>query len=205
VKLNYGCGLDTAGGWLNCDSSVTLRAQRLPLVGAVFRRALKPRFPEEVQFGDIVRGLDIAPDSCDAIFCSHVLEHLALEDCRKALRNTHAYLEPSGTFRLIVPDLEQLVASYLSNSEPPAASNFMTYTHLGRKSRPKGLLGHLGEYLGSTHHLWMWDYKGLASELETVGFKGIRRCQNGDSTNPAFREVELAERYEWGLGIEASK
>ena len=205
MNLNYGCGLSVGKGWYNCDASPTLWLQRLPLGGALFRGILKPVFPAKAHFGDVVRGLPLPADSCDAIFCSHVLEHLSLEDCRSALRNTYAYLKLKGLFRLIVPDFEQQVATYLSTPGPAAVSEFLTYTHLGRKSRPRSLGAFLREYWGSGHHLWMWDYKGLAQELESAGFRGVRRCGLGDSANAAFAEVESAERFEWSLGIEATK
>lgn len=205
MNLHYGCGTSVGTGWHNCDASPTLRLQRLPLLGAAFRRWLPPRFPDGIHYGDIVRGLAVPPDSCPAIFCSHVLEHLALEDLRLALRHTFAYLKPGGTFRLIVPDFEQQVADYQSNPDAAAISNFMGYTHLGRRTRPKGLVAWLREYYGNSHHLWMWDWKGLAKELQDAGFLGMRRCVCGDARDPAFQTVESPDRFQWGLAIEATK
>lgn len=205
MNVHFGCGQCVGTSWENYDASPTLWLQRLPLVGAVFKQTLKPRFPDLVKYGDVVAGLPLADNSCDAIFSSHTLEHLALDDCRVALRNCHRYLKPGGLFRLVVPDFEVSVASYLSNSQPEAASNFMGYTHLGRKSRPRGLASLMREHFGNSHHLWMWDYKGLAKELEDAGYRNIRRCVQGDSKHPEFLEVDLPDRYEWSLGIEATK
>jgi Methyltransferase domain len=98
MNLHYGCGMSTGQSWYNCDGSPTLRLQRLPLLGWLFRQLIKPRFPSDVHYGDIVSGLPLSPGSCDAVFCCHVLEHLALEDFRRALRNTHAYLKLGGGF-----------------------------------------------------------------------------------------------------------
>lgn len=205
MNLHYGCGLMTAPGWYNCDASPTLRLQRLPLLGRAFQKLLSPLFPREVQYGDIARGLNLSADSCDAIYCCHVLEHLSLDDCRFALRNTHRYLKPGGTFRCIVPDLEQQVATYLADGSPSAATDFLSYTFLGRKSRPKTLLAIIREYLGNSHHLWMWDYKALATEFEAIGFRDIRRCHFGDSKVTAFGAVENAARFEWAFAIECRK
>jgi hypothetical protein len=205
MNLHYGCGMCVGKSWYNCDASPTVWLQRLPVIGLLFQRTLSPRFPPQVHYGDIVSGLNLPAASCEVIFCSHVLEHLALDDLRTALRNTYAYLKPGGVFRLIVPDLEQCVAGYLSNSEPTAASNFMTYTHLGRRTRPRGLFGLLREQFGSPHHLWMWDYKGLAYELNEAGFTGIRRYIFADESSPAFREVEVEQRFEYSLGVECTR
>src|SRR5687767_6441655 len=106
LYVQFGCGLSAPDGWLNFDSSPTLRAQRLPLIGSAIARASDTRFPEAVRYGDIVTGLPVADGSCKGVYASHVLEHLALEDMRTALRNTWKILEPGGVFRLVVPDLE---------------------------------------------------------------------------------------------------
>ena len=205
MNLHYGCGLDTGEGWHNCDASPTLRLQRLPVVGLLFKKWLKPRFPDAVHYGDIVRGIDVAPGSCDAIYCSHILEHLALEDLRVALRHTHACLKPGGLFRVVVPDFAQQVLAYQSNPNPEALSNFLRYTYLGRDKRPKGIKAFIREYFGNSHHLWMWDEKGLAAELREAGFTSIRRCQAGDSANKAFLAVENPDRFIGGLALECYK
>ena len=158
-----------------------------------------------MKFGDVVAGLPFADNCCDAIFSSHTLEHLTLDDCRVALRNCYRYLKPGGLFRLIVPDFEVSVASYLSNSQPEAASNFMGYTHLGRKSRPRGIAGALREHFGNSHHLWMWDYKSLSRELSAAGFEEIRRAQFGDSGISEFSELEDTQRWQNELGIQCRK
>lgn len=63
----------------------------------------------------------------------------------------------------------------------------------------------LRDYHGNSHHLWMWDYKGLTKELQDAGFQGMRRCVCGDARDPAFQAVENPERFQWGLAIEATK
>jgi SAM-dependent methyltransferase len=205
MKLHYGCGFMVGKSWLNCDGSLTLRLQRLPLLGPALRQVILPRWPDEIVFGDIVRGLPLQPQSCDLIFCCHVLEHLALDDFRLAIRNTHRYLKPGGTFRLIVPDFEALVAAYQGNPEPPALSNFLSYTFLGRKTRPKGIGGCVREYFDNSHHRWMWDYKGISMELEGAGFSGIRRYKYGDDGAPAFQEIEIEERFHDALAVECTR
>lgn len=46
-----------------------------------------------------MKGLpNIKKESCDAIYCSHVLEHLCLVDFRIALLNTFNILKIGGVF-----------------------------------------------------------------------------------------------------------
>ena len=199
MNLHYGAGLMVGRGWHNCDGSPTLRLQRLPVLGAVFRRFLHPLFPKDVAYGNIVTGLEVEEDSCKAIYCCHVLEHLALEDARAALRNTYRYLETDGLFRIVVPDFEQQVAAYIADQSPGALLDFLGYTHLGRRARPKGLFMRLREVFGNSYHLWIWDYKSLSQELKAIGFREIRRCEFGDCKDPAFQSVESRPRFDWAL------
>ncbi|MGH7552947.1 MAG: class I SAM-dependent methyltransferase, partial [Longimicrobiales bacterium] len=98
--LNIGCGSSIGDRWLNIDSSCSLSLSRLPLVGRLLARLLSlPMWPKAVVSGDIVKGLAILPNSCDLVFASHVLEHLAKEDCYRALRNIYRCLRPGGYFR----------------------------------------------------------------------------------------------------------
>lgn len=203
--VNYGCGLSAPPTWINYDASPTLRLQRLPMFAPLFKRKLLPLFPPNVRFGDIVKGLPLAPSSCSAIYCSHVLEHLALDDFRKALKNTLWYLKDGGTFRLVVPDLEILAIRYVRSSEENAAPTFMTETHLGRKSRPRSIGARLRDAFGNSSHLWMWDFKSLRAELKATGFQTIRRAQFGDSREPRFKDVEELGRWDGCLGIECNR
>ena len=79
-----------------------------------------------------------------------MLEHLALPDFEMALRNTYSLLRPRGIFRLVVPDLKQLAERYVASSDDMASVRFMDDTHLGRKLRPRTLVGFLSDWLGAS-------------------------------------------------------
>ena len=55
-----------------------------------------PKFPGNVEHGDITKELPLSEGSANAIYASHVLEHLPLEDFRKAIQNTYKYLKKGG-------------------------------------------------------------------------------------------------------------
>jgi predicted SAM-dependent methyltransferase len=206
--IQYGCGFSAPKEWTNFDVSPTLRLQKIPLLGNLLVPSSR-RFPANVRYGNIVNGLPgVAPNSADAIYCSHVLEHLSLEDCRTALRNTFQILKPGGKFRLVVPDLEILSEGYLErlhNGDREAGIRFIQYTMMGAKSQPKGFMQKLKGSLSNAHHLWMWDHEGMMVEMEKVGFKQIRRCQFNDSDWEAFRLVEDETRFVNAVALEASK
>ena len=204
LYVQFGAGHSASEHWLSFDNSPTLRLERLPVIGRFVRKNAR-RFPSAVQYGDIVQGLPLEPESCRALFGSHVLEHLALIDFRKALANCYLLARKDCIVRLVVPDLEFAARSYLGNASEEASLQFMRQTGLGQEKRARGFGAILREYWGNSRHLWMWDYASLASELRKVGFTRIRRCQFGDSSDPKFQLVETQDRFEEALAIEAIK
>ena len=200
VYVQYGCGFSVGKDWLNFDSSPTLRIERLPIVGPALGRMAgnSQRFPDLVKYGDICIGLPVSPNSARGVYASHVLEHLSYRDLGIALQNTFKMLEPGGTFRLIVPDLQERARLYIkevSNGSPEASANLMRNCHLGLEERPKSILGRLRLLVGGSTHLWMWDEPSMVQQLKLAGFTEIKRCEFGDSTDPMFAQVEDRGRF----------
>ncbi len=204
LYIQYGCGWSAPENWKNFDASPTLRFERLPFFGKLYTKN-KSRFPVNVEYGDIVKGLSVLPGSCSAVYCSHVLEHLSLEDLRKALQNTHKLLRGKGIFRFVVPDLEYAIKKYTADSSNEAALAFMRETSLGHEKRSRGMKDFFYSWMGNSQHLWMWDYKSIIHELKEAGFNEIRRAEFGDSSDTIFAQVEDPDRWKDGLGVECRK
>ena len=136
LYIQYGCGFSSPRGWRNFDASPTLRFERLPILGKLYTKNDK-RFPSNVEYGDIVKGLPVKINSCKGVYCSHILEHLSLNDFRIALRNTHRILRPGGVFRFVLPDLEYHINKYHNSNSANASQLFMQETFLGYEYRPK--------------------------------------------------------------------
>ena len=200
--MQYGCGFSAPSGWKNFDVSPTLRFERVPLLGRLYSKN-RQRFPSNVEYGDIVKGIPLPSESCEAIYASHVLEHLSLRDFRAALANTYRLLTNGGLFRLVVPDLEILAKRYLESDDPGAASSFMEATSLGVSERQRGLRGLATTWFGNSSHLWMWDLKSISQELAAVGFEDISRCRLGDE--PVFQDVEEEGRFVDALAVQCRK
>jgi SAM-dependent methyltransferase len=211
LYVQYGCGLCAPDGWTNFDSSPRLRFERLPgnslLVGAIGKRL----FPRNVAFGDIVVGLPLRDGTVDAIYASHVLEHLGRNDVKRALANTFKLLKSGGTFRMIVPDLEWRARRYVAGGQPAghAADAFITACNIGEMDRPRGLMGQLRSSIGNSGHRWMYDAALMSSLLQEAGFTSIRRCDFNDSGDPMFAKVEERGRFydsgEPELALEAKR
>lgn len=203
VCVQYGCGLSAPSGWVNFDTSPTLRLQRLPVVGGLVPGV---KFPKAVRVGDVRSGLPVASATVDRAYCSHVLEHLALDDCRRAIGETLRILKPGGIFRIVLPDLEGYARTYMESvGDPEAAHTFMRSSLLGAESRATGLRGLVKEWLGNSSHLWMWDYPALSRELGSAGFTEIRRATYRDSGEAVFDAVEEQSRWQGHLGVQCRK
>jgi Methyltransferase domain len=208
--LQFGCGCCAPEGWRNFDASPSLRLQRLPVIGSLFagllRRALHlPPFPRTAECGDVVIGLPVPEGFFRVVYCSHVLEHLSLDELRRCLRNVHRYLCDGGIFRLVMPDLAILVERYRSSSDPAAAMTFLRDSGLGVGERPRSVRGMLSSMFGHSRHLWLWDFQSISLELRNAGFTDIRRAVRGDSADDLFADVEDEERWTEVLGVECRK
>jgi SAM-dependent methyltransferase len=195
--VQYGCGLSTGDSWINFDNSPTLRLQRLPIIGWVFKLG-NTGFPESVRYGDIVAGLPVPDHSADGVYASHVLEHLSYEEFWLALQNTYAVLKPGGIFRLIVPDLENRTQIYLrrlSEGNADANSWLMDVLAMTTRRRDRSIVGALRRAFGGSEHRWMWDEASMSAALRKVGFAAVRRCQFNDSADETFKQVENRSRY----------
>ncbi|WP_399370918.1 class I SAM-dependent methyltransferase [Thermosynechococcus sp. HN-54] len=92
IKLvNVGCGHTFHPEWLNFDVA--------PAVAGVKR-------------WDIRRGLPFKEGEVDAVYSSHVLEHLSCQEAENFLRDAYRVLKPNGVLRIVVPDLEQTTRAY---------------------------------------------------------------------------------------------
>ena len=83
--VEYGCGwsVPETDGWRHFDASPTLLFERIPVIGKLYTKN-RVRFPDHVEFGDIVRGLPVEAQSLDGVYCSHVPSFVCrLQDCDK--------------------------------------------------------------------------------------------------------------------------
>jgi len=154
LYVQYGCGLSAPINWKNLDAAPRLRFERLPIVGRLYTKNNK-RFSENVEYGDIVSGLRLSNNTCAAVYCSHVLEHLSLDEFRLAIKETYRVLAEQGLFRLVLPDLEHAIHAYISNQSSEAAKEFMEETGLGLRQRDRSLTGMIRSWFGNSQHLWM--------------------------------------------------
>ena len=80
--VQYGCGWSAPKEWRNFDASLTLRFERLPLIGHLYTKN-ESRFPGNVEYGDIVKGLPIPPGRRISIVLRNSIRKSLSERCSR--------------------------------------------------------------------------------------------------------------------------
>jgi predicted SAM-dependent methyltransferase len=100
--LNLGCGKRTHHEWTNVDFVATT---------------------PDVVAANLTEGVPFADGSFDAVYHSHVLEHFSKKQAPAFLQECFRVLRPQGVLRIAVPDLEQIVRSYIFALEQAASGS----------------------------------------------------------------------------------
>jgi predicted SAM-dependent methyltransferase len=92
--LNVGCGSRFNRSWINVD--------------------IQPS-DKDVKACNILNGLPFDEGHFDAVYNSHVIEHISKPDVVYFLAECFRVLKPDGVLRVVVPDLEQIASLYLQS------------------------------------------------------------------------------------------
>lgn len=127
VRVNLGSGpMVRTTGWVNIDASAHLLVRWLPErmlrlllrwteVGPFWAGALKR---ERFVFYDLSRGIPLPSGCAEAIYSSHMLEHMEQESAALLLSDCRRVVSPTGVLRVVVPTVEgedplELTSRYL--------------------------------------------------------------------------------------------
>ena len=220
LRINLGCGLLTHPNWVNVDGSWNARLAKHPFLRkalTIFR--ILPKEKEAVPWNrdiflhDIRKPLPFRDNSADAIYASHVLEHLYREQGQQLARECFRVLAPGGFVRFVVPDLHAVVREYLgehpfgetSAPQPPIpAGDRMNERLLMRWPSPsnRNFVLRAYETMQDFHsHKWMYDEESLAALLRSAGFVDVARKNYAESRIPNVTDVEDASRIVNGAGV----
>lgn len=90
--LNLGCGSRFHPDWINIDFNSTSKC---------------------VISHNLTQGIPFPDDFFDVVYHSHLLEHFSKRQALPFLKECYRVLKSEGIIRVVVPDLEQIVTSYL--------------------------------------------------------------------------------------------
>lgn len=218
--LNLGCGTQTSPHTTNIDWSVhaRLRRNRLGrrLAPLVLNEERRKSFVgmDEVLVYDLRKGIPATDASVDAVYHSHVLEHIDRDAVPAFLAEVRRVLRCGGVHRIVVPDLERQAREYLDSLERglrdtraraihDATVSQMIHQMVRREASGTSMQPRLQRRLenlllgdarkrGETH-MWMWDRVNLPEALERAGFRDIELLDWQTSRVPNWNELGLDE------------
>jgi predicted SAM-dependent methyltransferase len=201
VKINIGCGLAVAPGWVNIDGSFNALVAALPrfLHLLVYRFSGARRYYKRSEYcrllgehffihHDLSYGLPLADGVADFVYSSHFLEHLFQKDAEYLLKEMYRVLKPGGTLRISVPDLKYAIALYQSGDKEKMLTSYF-------------FVEDDGSYYA--RHKFMYDFEMLAEVLRNIGFKEVNQCSFQQGHTPDIKVLD--NRPEESLFIEAKR
>jgi predicted SAM-dependent methyltransferase len=217
-KLHLGCGLNTPEGWLNIDGSWNARAAKRPFLKKIIKKLrLAPEsrldipWNHDIFIHDLRNSLPFPDNSFMAVYASHLLEHLYLDEAENLLRECFRVLRPGGILRLVVPDLEEMVNNYLrgkerkefNNQENLSAHKLMRGLNFRDVKHPSGgFFYKIYNCVKDFHsHKWMYDEESLIFHFKRAGFSDVRKMKLHESGIENIEKIELNK----GLCIEGIK
>lgn len=175
-RLNWGCGMYAAPGWINSDVK---------------------EGPGIDLSCDVLDGLPLEAGSIDYAVSIHALPEIAYGDLVPALRELRRVLKPGGVLRLALPDLERGVQAYLRGDR-----DYFLIPDEDARSLGGKLVVQLIWY-GYSRSLFTADF--VDELLEKAGFQATVRCGFRQTASPFGEIVELDDRERESLFVEAVK
>lgn len=184
MKLQLGCFHQAADGWVNTDITPHLFIARVPFAATLLHRIhvvndqhyawhREGRF-RNVRYLNAVKRFPFKDGSFDAVFCSHIVEHLDPNQARYMFGEVLRVLKPGGVFRVVVPGLEWAVSLY--NPESPGIFLDAMYEHVGGSSK--------------NSHKWMYTRASLQSFFEDQGFVDVKNCAYQEGRLPDVEKMD---------------
>lgn len=153
-----------------------------------------------VKWADATKRIPVADHSVEVLYTCHMVEHLDQDEVWWFFKEVRRVLKPGGIIRVAVPDLRKHVDEYLRSGD---ANRFMADTHLAVPKPKTALHKIIHLFNGHRNHHWMYDEESLSSLLTLAGFLRIAILPSGSTTILDPGELNLFEREDESLYIEA--
>ncbi|MEX0895724.1 MAG: methyltransferase domain-containing protein [Patescibacteria group bacterium] len=118
IYLNFGAG-NPVPGWVNMDSSPFFFFPRfIHQILNTLKISSRSQFflnsDYQYYYYSVHKKLPFSDESVTAVYISHVLEHLSVEEVSELLKEFRRILSKNGVVRVLVPDLEKSFNTALS-------------------------------------------------------------------------------------------
>jgi len=156
-----------------------------------------------ISYADVRRGIPI-PDACvDAVYSSHMLEHLTRDEAAAFMREARRVLKPGGVFRIAVPDLALKIREYALSDDADAFIDSLDIC----KPLPRTLLARIGLicFVGIRHHQWFYDGRSLCRLMTEHAFSSVQVLPPGVTSISEPGQLDLAERFSESVYVEGKK
>lgn len=153
-----------------------------------------------IEWADATKRIPLADGSVQALYSSHMLEHLDRAEAALFLKEARRVLRSGGVIRIAVPDLALHVRQYLYSGDADA---LVQATYL-TQPKPRTMLQKLKLLVvGGRHHHWMYDGHSLCRLLELSGFDSATALAPGQTRIPNPGQLDLSERASDSVYVEA--
>tara|TARA_B100000686_G_C16631529_1_gene884944 strand:- start:4 stop:657 length:654 start_codon:yes stop_codon:yes gene_type:complete len=212
LRINIGCGQTPTQGWRNFDNSFSLRLSRIPMLANFLLKLrlldihqyefIQYARESSIEYGDAIKGLPVQDESAEAIYSSHMLEHLDRYQADLFLKDVFRVLQSGGIIRICVPDINIYVDRYNKSNDADA---FIKSTLL-TVSPPRSFVQRLKSIVvGPRHHQWMYDGNSLCNLLNKHGFVKTEIMPAGHTKISNYEPLNLTEKRSKSVYVEAEK
>jgi len=169
IKVNLGSGPNGITGWDNLDWGILPFISKFKAIRDILikinliSKDYSIEWPK-IRLVDIRNKLPYKDSSVDYIYCSHVLEHFEEYEAIKILYECRRILKTNGVLRIVLPDLNKIIAGYINSEE--FCNDFFGY-HKKEFSNVKRYF--------IRGHQWMYDQPTFENILKNVGFCNIKK------------------------------
>ena len=188
VKINLGCGLAVAKGWINIDGSLNALFSLWPepFLKLLYKISGANRYYSCAEYcglladnffihHDLSYGIPFRDKSVDFIYSSHFLEHLFKNDAENLLKEAHRVLKPGGLIRISVPNLAYAISLYNKGDKEKMLTTYFFVEDIGSQM---------------ARHKYMYDFELMEKILKSAGFSDVIRYSYQQGICPDIGELD---------------
>jgi SAM-dependent methyltransferase len=197
AKLQLGAFNCPCDGWVNTDITAHLFISRVPFLPEMMHavsllsdqrlREHRAGTFRKLTYLNLNKRWHFKSNSFEAVYSSHVLEHLPLATARQCLTEVYRCLVPGGVVRTALPDLDMFIGRYDRDKSFDWAVGLFEANEAGAKNQ----------------HKFMYNFQSFKKLAGEAGFDRIERCEFQRGKCPDIDQLD--NRPDQSLYVECFK